>query len=82
MAVGIFLKLADENKAHWVKGIVALAPALLHPDNVPEEYRGLYKAYDDLRTGAPLQDGESMILFYSKSGLLEFSAFKLTQNFG
>lgn len=50
-----------------VKGIVAMCPAAMHPFNVPEEYKSMYKAYDETWTGAPMQDGESMVVFYSKS---------------
>ncbi|KAL8728407.1 MAG: hypothetical protein Q9166_005453, partial [cf. Caloplaca sp. 2 TL-2023] len=58
VAPAVSLRLADENKSHWVEGIVALAPALLHPSNVPVDLKKLYKAYDELWVGAPLQDGD------------------------
>jgi versiconal hemiacetal acetate esterase len=44
-----------------------MCPAAMHPFNVPEEYKSMYKAYDETWTGAPMQDGESMVVFYSKS---------------
>lgn len=69
-AVAVALKLLDEGLGNAVKGIVALAPALLHPWNVPEEYKEMFKAYDETWKGAPLQDGESMIEFYGKCGFL------------
>ncbi|KAL8977977.1 MAG: hypothetical protein Q9205_006331 [Flavoplaca limonia] len=65
-AVAVTLKLLDENLGDSVKGIVALAPALLHPWNVPEEYKGIFKAYEEAWKGAPMQDGESMVVFYGK----------------
>jgi versiconal hemiacetal acetate esterase len=51
-----------------VKGVVALVPALLHPEFVPAEYQPLFKAYKETWTGTPLQDGESMLLFYGHNG--------------
>lgn len=66
MAVGIALKLIDNHLGSRVKGVVALAPALLHPENVPDEFKPMYKAYEETWTGAPLQDGQSMILFYGE----------------
>lgn len=51
-----------------VKGVVALCPALLHPEFVPSEYELLFKAYKETWTGTPLQDGQSMLLFYSHNG--------------
>ncbi|KAF4311718.1 Alpha/beta hydrolase fold-3 [Botryosphaeria dothidea] len=68
VAVGVALKLADENLAHMVRGVVALCPALLHPHFVPAEYKPLFKAYEETWKGAPLQDGESMLQFYDNNG--------------
>ena len=63
------LKLIDEGLGHLVKGIVALAPALLHPHYVPQEFKHLFKAYEETWTGVPMQDGESMLAFYGESEL-------------
>jgi versiconal hemiacetal acetate esterase len=65
-AVGVALKLIDENLEDLVKGIVALVPALIHPDFVPQEYKGMFTAYKEMWNGAPLQDGESMMVFYGE----------------
>ena len=62
------LKLIDENLGSIVKGVVAMCPAAMHPFNVPEEYKSMYKAYDETWTGAPMQDGESMVVFYNHNG--------------
>lgn len=43
-----------------------MCPAAMHPSNVPEEYRPIYKAYEETWRGAPMQDGESMVVFYGK----------------
>ncbi len=67
VAFAVTLKLIDENLGSLVKGIVALCPAARHPFNVPEEYKSIYKAYDETWMGAPMLDGESMVMFYSKS---------------
>ena len=48
-----------------VKGVVALAPALLHPEFVPPQFKPMFKAYEETWTGAPLQDGQSMLQFYN-----------------
>ena len=60
------LKLYDENLGSIVKGVVALCPAAMHPHNVPDEYKSMYQAYNETWTGAPMQDGESMVVFYSE----------------
>ena len=60
------LKLCDENLGSIVKGVVALCPAAMHPYNVPNEYKDMYKAYEETWNGAPMQDGESMTVFYSE----------------
>ncbi|KAI9661317.1 MAG: hypothetical protein M1821_009644 [Bathelium mastoideum] len=68
VAVGAALKLIDNGKRERVKGVVALAPAMLHPENVPEKFKSMFNAYEETWKGAPLQDGESMVLFYSRLG--------------
>lgn len=68
MAVGVVMKLVDENLAHMVRGVVALVPALVHPHFVPAEYKPLFKAYEETWKGSPLQDGESMLQFYDNNG--------------
>lgn len=72
--MGVALKLIDENLAHLVKGIVALVPALVHPEFVPEEYKGMFKAYEETWNGTPLQDGESMMVFYGASAARHLDA--------
>ncbi|KAJ5119308.1 Alpha/beta hydrolase fold-3 [Penicillium atrosanguineum] len=67
-AVGVALKLIDENLGQMCSGIVVLCPALLHPEFVPDEYKTLFKAYEENWTGSPLQDGESMMIFYGHNG--------------
>ncbi|OOF92455.1 hypothetical protein ASPCADRAFT_210304 [Aspergillus carbonarius ITEM 5010] len=64
VAVGLTLKLIDENLGYMVCGVVILCPALLHPDFVPAEYRSMFQAYKENWKGAPLQDGESMMQFW------------------
>jgi len=68
VAVGVALKLIDENLGHMVKGVLTLAPALLHPEFVPAQFKSMFKAYDETWTGAPLQDGRSMLQFYVHNG--------------
>lgn len=43
-AVAVTLKLHGGNVDSIVKGVVAKCPAVMHPFNVPEEYRPMYKA--------------------------------------
>lgn len=62
--MGVALKLIDENLGQMCSGIVVLCPALLHPEFVPDEYKTIFKAYEENWTGSPLQDGESMMIFY------------------
>lgn len=66
VAFAVTLQLIGEGLGSLVKGIVAMCPAAMHPLNVPEEYNSMYKAYDETWTGAPMQDGESMVVFYSR----------------
>ncbi|KAI4219909.1 MAG: hypothetical protein L6R36_007994 [Xanthoria steineri] len=47
VALGVALNLYDENVGSLVKGVVAMCPAAIHPLNVPEEYRPIYKAYEE-----------------------------------
>lgn len=68
--MGLALKLIDENLRHMVSGVVVLCPALLHPDFVPDEYKPMFKAYEENWIGAPVQDGQSMVLFYGKARIL------------
>ncbi|KAF2280133.1 alpha/beta-hydrolase [Westerdykella ornata] len=67
IAVGVALKLIDENLGHLVRGVVALCPALLHPEFVPDEFAPLFKAYEET-VDAPLQNSESMMKFYNYNG--------------
>ena len=62
--MGVGLKLIDENLGQMCSGIVVLCPALLHPEFVPDEYKPIFKAYEENWTGSPLQDGESMMIFH------------------
>ena len=48
-----------------------MCPAAMHPYNVPEEYKNMYTSYKETWKDAPMQDGESMIVFYSKMNTVE-----------
>lgn len=46
-----------------IKGVVAMVPATLHYDNVPAEYKSLYKSYEENATDVPVIDRQSMVDF-------------------
>ncbi|KAK5111823.1 Telomerase-binding protein [Meristemomyces frigidus] len=51
-----------------LKGIVAMVPATVHYDNVPEKYQVAYNAYTDNAKDVPILDAESMQTFYHHVG--------------
>jgi versiconal hemiacetal acetate esterase len=73
--VGVALKLIDENLGQMVSGIVLICPALLHPEFVPDEFKAIFKAYEENWTGSPLQDGDSMMIFYGMSLAILFVVY-------
>lgn len=77
VAVGVALKLIDENLGYMISGIVVLCPALIHPDFVPEEYKPFFNAYKETWSDAPIQNGESMMVFYGELNRTYNSLFQL-----
>jgi len=59
----------DSAKRDAIKGVIALVPCTLHWDNVPAEYKDMYRAYDDNKEGVPVIDKESMEIFYKHAGV-------------
>jgi versiconal hemiacetal acetate esterase len=39
--------VSSEATRAYIKGIVAMVPLTLHPENVPEEYKADYKSYTE-----------------------------------
>lgn len=58
----------DPSKRDAIKGIAAIVPVALHWSHVPEEYKPMYKSYDDNKSGVPIIDQESMKIFFEHSG--------------
>lgn len=63
------LALAGANKSikdgsNLVKGIVAMVPCSIHPDNVPKSVQPDYKSYEDNAVDVPTIDKSSMQTFY------------------
>lgn len=58
----------DPSKRASFVGVAAVTPASLHWDNVPNEYKSMYTAYEDNKKGTPIIDGESMATFYEAFG--------------
>jgi len=58
----------DPANRNGIRGIAAVVPVALHWSHVPEEYKSMYKAYDDNKEGTPIIDQESMRLFFESSG--------------
>ena len=50
----------DSTYKNSMKGVAALVPAVVHPENVPSKYKASYKAYDDNAVGVPIIDRNSM----------------------
>lgn len=61
--------VASEATRAYIKGIVAIVPLTLHPDNVPAEYASDYKSYTENATNVPIIDRESMNQFYEYTGV-------------
>jgi len=69
LALGVANRLVkDSSKRDMIKGVAAIVPATLHYDNVPEEYKQLYKAYEENATDVPIIDKKSMQTFYHHAG--------------
>jgi versiconal hemiacetal acetate esterase len=51
-----------------IKGVAAVVPMVLHPSNVPDEYKSIYTAYEDNKDGAAIIDGISMSIYLEHSG--------------
>lgn len=60
--------LKDSALKSSIKGVVAMVPITVHPDNVPEKYKSLYKAYDENKSGVPIIDRNSMEIFFEHLG--------------
>ncbi|KIY03174.1 uncharacterized protein Z520_01641 [Fonsecaea multimorphosa CBS 102226] len=58
----------DPSKRDGIKGIAAIVPCALHWDHVPEEYKDIYKAYEENKEGVPIIDKKSMQIFYDHAG--------------
>lgn len=52
-----------------VKGVAAVAPMTLHPDNVPSEYRSMYNSYQEFKTDSPCIDDCSMRYFFKAANI-------------
>lgn len=59
----------DPSKRDNCKGCVALVPCVLHPDNVPEEYKADYNSYAENAKDVPMLDAESMKTFFNEAGV-------------
>ncbi|KAL1998225.1 hypothetical protein VTN02DRAFT_6622 [Thermoascus thermophilus] len=47
-----------------IRGIVALGPTTLHPDNIPSHYHAIHTSYTDNATDVPVIDAACMREFY------------------
>jgi versiconal hemiacetal acetate esterase len=59
----------DPSKRDNIKGVAAIVPVALHWSNVPDEYKSMYKAYEDNKSNVPIIDQESMRIFFEHSGV-------------
>lgn len=60
--------LKDSSLKDSMKGVAAMVPCTVHPDNVPEQYKASYTAYNDNKSGVPIIDRNSMEIFYEHLG--------------
>ena len=58
----------DPSKRNNIKGVAAIVPVALHFDNVPAEYKSLYKSYEENEKDVPIIDKNSMKIFFDHSG--------------
>ncbi len=64
MVANQFAKSGDKSN---IKGAVALVPCAVHPNNVPSEYKDLFKSYEEnAGPDVPVIDKSSMLTFYGK----------------
>ena len=52
-----------------IKGVAAIVPITMHYDNVPENLKSKYQAYEENGKGAAVIDKESMEIFYEAAGV-------------
>ncbi|CAI6084155.1 unnamed protein product [Clonostachys chloroleuca] len=55
--------------ADTVKGIFALCPLVVHPLNVPTEYKTLYTSFEEHKEGVPIIDKACLLEMYNCAGL-------------
>lgn len=63
LAISVALKLIAQGLSERIAGVVALAPSTLHPDYVPERFKGAFNSYKENADG-PLINREAMYVFY------------------
>lgn len=61
--------VSNPSTKSFIRGIVAIVPLTLHPENVPAEYAADYKAYTENASNVPIIDKESMQQFYEYTGV-------------
>jgi len=58
----------DSSLKSSIKGVAAMVPMAVHPDNVPAKYKSQYKAYEENAKGVPVIDKNSMEIFINHLG--------------
>ena len=67
LALSVAHKLvANASTRNHIKGVSALAPVTLHPDGVPDEYKSMYKSFEENGNGATSIDAAKMNNFYGE----------------
>jgi len=61
---------ADHATSTIIKGVVALCPFTVHPDNIPDQYKHLHKSYEENKVDVPFIDKEVMENFFHHAGAL------------
>ncbi|KAK3691344.1 hypothetical protein LTR37_018705 [Vermiconidia calcicola] len=80
------LKLIDEGRESDLLGLVPCQPLTVHPDAVPEEFRGRYSSYDE-NADNTINTKNAMLAFYGTKTMLRIlsdllEAYTTTDIFG
>ncbi|KAK7206410.1 Alpha/Beta hydrolase protein [Myxozyma melibiosi] len=67
LSISVPLRLHDEggDSAGLVKGVISLSPCEVHPDHIPEKFKGMHTSAENSAGRLPVIDIESMRTFYS-----------------
>lgn len=68
LALGTALRAIDEGLGDSVEGVVAVEPATVHPDAVPEDLKPKYRSYDE-HDSHTINPASTMRVFWGRSSV-------------